>query len=222
MMYRGLFLLMGLLPFSLSAQNSFDIVAVGGVNMAFPILNGGASVVDGVCFGYNGQAQFMLNAEKWQVGAGIEVGSLKGTARRKAIDRTTHYGYTNTRSYPNQPIAAPYYAPQLFVNYKAWLSSNTYLYVGCTGGYMLTGNGLAYDGKGSGWTVGPGVGLAIKITDAISIDISEGWKYAWIRNKNAPDFYFDPYKNYTDPVFVPDNEYNFSFFTTSVGIRFSL
>jgi hypothetical protein len=99
---------------------------------------------------------------------------------------------------------------------------------------VFTNNNLSWNGKSSGWVAGGNLGIVIRLSDRISLDIAESWRMAWVRGdeitfENRRQWYnpevLGPKTNFTQDythVAFAINRYNLSYANSSIGIRFTL
>lgn len=205
------------------AVSNFHIGLTGGINTSFTFIQGNSGVgYEGLALGINGGLKVLYNTRKWQLGAGIETGTLNGDTYRSLIDPNTRQSGGRFLS-ADEKAAGPYFSPHLLVNYKAKFPGGIYMYFGAMGGRMFTKNTMTWDGKGSGWMAGANIGVVIKINKLISLDIYEGWRQGWIRNEPTTYGVFDTSRKYNDYYYYsPINKFNLSFFNTNIGLRFKL
>lgn len=186
--------------------------------------------------GYSGTVKLIVDTRKWQFGLAAETGSLRGTLIRDistASDmESTMYAPVIYGKQPveKQNVAGPYVSPYLLINYKFNFSEAVYLYLGPLGGRMFAVNDLTWDGKASGWLAGGNIGVLIRLTDRLYLDITEGWRKIWVRgpeisSKNARQTYnakIVDNEHFEKGVALAINNYNLSYVNSSLGIRIIL
>ncbi len=192
-------------------------------------------------FGLNVVAKALLDFHNLQLGIGVEGGSIKGTVGRRVgfkedIEENFEYPLyvIPAVAAEKQNIASPYLLPHLILHIKFNFSDRVYLYTGPVGGRMFSNNNLSWNGKSSGWVAGGNLGIVIRLSDRISLDITESWRMAWIRGdeitfENRRQWYnpevLGPKTNMTQDythVAFAINRYNLSYANSSIGIRLTL
>lgn len=236
-----------ILPLTVKAQPHFELGLTGGFSAAttFKAVNENpyiqkTSISHREVYGYNGAAKGLVDFRVCQLGIGLETGTLKANALRTIgfkDDIETNYMYHFTVytgvELEGQKLAAPYMTPNVFINFKVNFSNNVYLYLGPMGGRMFSNNDLSWNGKSAGWLTGGNLGVVIKLSDRISINIAEGWRMVWMRGENINlDFENRKYW-YNSDIIIPQppeqthvvlsvNSYNMSYANSAIGIRFRL
>ena len=233
-----------LLPFAAKAQPHFEVGLTGGVATITslthlsdaPLIKNKTPISYSNAFGYTGAVKALIDFRVCQLGAGIEGGEMGGSLHRvvgfkEEINANLPFQLaTYDYEIEGQKVAAPYIAPNLFFHFKINFSDRLYLYVGPMGGRMFSKEDLSWDGKSSGWVAGGNLGLAIKLSDRISIDIAEGWRMAWMRDTNTDITnrrqWYNPkvvgQEGRLTYVALSYNTYNMSYASSSVGIRVRL
>ncbi len=192
-------------------------------------------------FGLNGTVKGLIDFRNLQLGIGLEGGSIKSTVGRQVglkVDIEENFMFSMYVIpgvvVEKQNIAAPYLTPHLMLHVKFNFSDHVYLYTGPIGGRMFSKNDLSWNGKSSGWVAGGNLGLVIRLSDRISLDIAEGWRMAWVR---GDEITFDNRRQWYNPeilgpkthttqdnthVAYAINSYNLSYANSSIGIRLTL
>lgn len=192
-------------------------------------------------FGFNGAAKALLNFHSFQLGLGVEGGMIKGTVARevgfkKEIEENIMYSFYVIPGVETeqQKIAAPYLMPHLFFHIKFNFSDGVYLYTGPIGGRLFSKNDLSWNSKSSGWVAGGNLGIVVKLTDRVSLDIAEGWRKVWVRgdeiNLSSRMEWYNPKvlgpptsknQQFTHVAYSL-NSYNLSYGSTAIGVRLTL
>lgn len=233
-----------ILPIALDAQPRFELGLTGGVATLTSLTHvyKNASIISkdpisyNKVFGYSVTAKALVDFRVCELGVGIEGGAMNGTLHRvvafkEEVDANLPYPIiTRNNEIEEQKIAAPYIAPNLFFHFKINFSDRIYLYTGPIGGRIFSKEDMSWNGKSTGWIAGGNLGLVIKVSDRISIDIAEGWRMAWIRDfntdiNNRRQWYnakvIAQGEDFTY-VALSYNTYNMSYASSAVGIRFRL
>lgn len=194
-----------------------------------------------IAYGFSITAKALLDFRNVQLGIGVEGGSLKGTVNRQVgfkedIEENFLYGLyvISGVETEKQNIASPYLLPHLMLHAKFNFSDRVYLYTGPIGGRMFSNNNLSWNGKSSGWVAGGNLGIVIRISDRISLDIVEGWRMVWVRGDEITPYnrrqWYNPEilgpktnipQEYTHVAYAL-NSYNLSYANSSIGIRVTL
>ncbi|MCB0699857.1 MAG: hypothetical protein H6551_13605 [Chitinophagales bacterium] len=243
-MQRLLVFILTLLPVSLLAQPKISVGLSGGFNSSFSKINYTQNIAGGTGFagddakfkGMNIAINVAVDVSILQVGAGVEIGSLKGDMIRQTVDTNYAYASNNPLVLSQAPrfgyratdekIAAPYITPNMFVNLKRDLAADLItLYGGAMFGYMLSSNNINYGGKGNGIMAGANLGLMVNITNKISVGVHEELRIASVGSKKDLSIGYnintDRVVNYSF-YYIAIDRYTLSFLSTNVGFRFKL
>ena len=196
-----------LMPAMCRAQNLFQLGVATGLSHNF--VSGKYIVQDKPATGANATIKLALNLKRWQVGAGVEIGSVKGMLNSPDVlpSGDTFYVAPVTG---RKRIASPYMAPYILVNYKKNITDKLYAYAGVIAGRITTNNDLVPTGTVNGNLFGLNGGVVLKLNNMLSIEASQGWRYMNVA-----------VKTYTTKLAYEkvNNAYSMHSFPLQVGVR---
>lgn len=201
------FALIILMPAMCRAQNHFQLGVATGLSPYF--VSGKYIAQDKPATGTNATVKLVANFKHWQVGAGVEIGSVKGMLHSPDVLQSGNTFYVAPVT-GRKRIASPYIAPYILVNYKKNFTDKFYAYAGVLAGRITTNNDLVPTGTANGNLFGLNGGVVLKLNSILSIEASQGWRYMNVAVKS----------NITKLAYEKvNNAYSMHSFPLQVGVR---
>lgn len=197
-----------LFPLACHAQSLIQLGA--NVGMSSSKISGFQLSQKGMATGIMGSVKLLADFKHWQVGACVELSSIKGDIYAPTAYRMAPGEYLILQGTRYNDIANPMIAPQLFVNYKLKLGKKLYCYAGGLFGLPTAKNDFVIRGSIDGYMVGLNAGAVYDLNETISLDVNHGWRYADFKTK--PEII----QSYIDGL---PNSFRIHSFPLQVGIR---
>lgn len=228
-----------LLPFTVTAQNSFDIGLTTGMGVGFAVSVEPEISTFTPGFTVNANLKAMYTMRKWQFGASLDMGGmLISTVEREVTIISEHSSGTLERTYVDVEevqYCSPYVSPNVFFNYKMNPSDRVYMYLGMLFGYVSTTHDFKieprdiynYQRKVSGGTTGFAFGLVIHLSDHFSLDLSQNLHMYFLQDKNPEEYYAyekslrpsgGDFDYYDESALI--TEYDVTILLTRFGVRY--
>lgn len=186
----------------------------------------------------------LVDTRYMQAGLGVDIGAVStAEVERDFTVLSSKQGIIGEGIYTDNieqaQFATPYYSPFMFVNVKIPTNANLYFYVGGVGGYTFTRHGFdmrpfesnTHYRNVRGVMAGANIGLSIRLTNLLILDIHEGWRMSALKEPDPAGYmaferskrvggFGNSFLYYSPESFV--TKYTVHVLTSNIGLRFRL